>query len=71
MATAVNTVYLGTGIADRMRGLITEFKATQAKRANYRRTFNELSNLSDRDLSDLGFSRYDIADVAYQHVYGN
>ncbi len=54
-----------------MRGLITEFKATQAKRANYRRTFNELSNLSDRDLSDLGFSRYDIADVAYQHVYGN
>ncbi|GAA6208774.1 hypothetical protein NBRC116601_20670 [Cognatishimia sp. WU-CL00825] len=70
MATAVNTTYLGTGIVDRIRGLFTEFKAAQAKRATYRTTYNELSNLTDRDLADLGFSRYDIADIAHEHVYG-
>ena len=31
---------------------------------NYRRTFNELSKLSTRELDDLGLSRYDIPSVA-------
>jgi len=31
---------------------------------NYRRTYNELSKLSSRELDDLGLSRYDIASVA-------
>lgn len=30
----------------------------------YRRTYNELSGLSDRDLADLGISRYDISRIA-------
>jgi uncharacterized protein YjiS (DUF1127 family) len=31
---------------------------------NYRRTVNELSKLSNRELEDLGLSRYDITSVA-------
>ncbi|MCF6320495.1 MAG: DUF1127 domain-containing protein [Rhizobiaceae bacterium] len=31
---------------------------------NYRRTYNELSKLSSRELNDLGLSRFDIASVA-------
>jgi uncharacterized protein YjiS (DUF1127 family) len=31
---------------------------------SYRRTYNELSRLSGRELEDLGISRYDIASVA-------
>ncbi|MDC0738364.1 DUF1127 domain-containing protein [Cognatishimia sp. SS12] len=70
MATAVNTAFFGTGISDRLRGLIANVKEAQAKRALYRTTYFELSSLSDRDLADLGFSRYDIASIAREHVYG-
>jgi len=31
---------------------------------NYRRTYNELSKLSNRELDDLGLNRYDIPSVA-------
>jgi len=34
----------------------------------YRKTFRELSKLSDRDLSDLGISRFEIDAVARQHA---
>lgn len=33
---------------------------------SYRRTVNELSNLRDRDLADLGISRSDIPAIARQ-----
>jgi uncharacterized protein YjiS (DUF1127 family) len=33
----------------------------------YRETLSELSRLSDRDLADLGFSRFDIDAVARGH----
>ena len=31
---------------------------------SYRRTYNELSKLSNRELEDLGLSRFDITSVA-------
>ncbi|MBQ0820768.1 DUF1127 domain-containing protein [Microvirga terrae] len=31
---------------------------------SYRKTVRELSQLSDRDLSDLGIARYDISRIA-------
>ncbi len=34
----------------------------------YRETVNELSHLSDRDLSDLGIARADIPHVARRNV---
>mgnify|MGYP003406077698 CR=1 len=43
------------------------FKALKTKFINYRRykeTRNELHRLTDRDLADLGISRYDINHIA-------
>ncbi|WP_377512931.1 DUF1127 domain-containing protein [Octadecabacter sp. R77987] len=37
----------------------------------YRATLNELSDLSDRELADLGLARANIKSVAYQAAYGN
>ena len=34
----------------------------------YRETLRELSSLSDRDLDDLGISRYDIDAIARKHA---
>lgn len=36
----------------------------------YRKTLNELEGLNDRELSDLGMSRFDLRTVAYDSVYG-
>ena len=36
----------------------------------YRRTIDELQALSDRELADLGLSRLNIRDIAYDSVYG-
>ncbi|GIT90624.1 hypothetical protein JANAI62_10790 [Jannaschia pagri] len=36
----------------------------------YRKTYNELSALSNRDLADLGLSRAMIASVAFEAAYG-
>ena len=44
--------------------LIRMIQAYRERRRNYRRTFTELSSLSDRDLADLGLSRADIPNVA-------
>ena len=47
-----------------MRNFIKTFiKATNAYR-NYRRTFNELGRLSDKELRDIGITRGDIYKVA-------
>ena len=35
----------------------------------YRETVSELSRLSDRELDDLGISRYEIESVARGHVH--
>ncbi len=36
----------------------------------YRRTLGELESMSNRELRDLGISRYSIRQVAYDSVYG-
>lgn len=42
----------------------TDFSAYRARRARYNQVFNELNELSDRDLTDLNISRSDIARIA-------
>ena len=45
--------------AERHKGLLNSFKAWRARRA----AENELSNLSDRNLSDIGLTRQGIRDA--------
>ncbi len=48
---------------------ISSFKKARAQRRMYRKTINELSSLSDRELNDLGLCRSMIQDVARNAVY--
>lgn len=38
---------------------------------NYRKTFKELSRMTDRELADIGITRYDIDTIAREYAYGN
>lgn len=46
------------------------WRAASARRAAYRRTRLELDALTDRELDDLGMSRWQIDAVARRAVYG-
>jgi uncharacterized protein YjiS (DUF1127 family) len=52
------------------RGSIDRLRDAWADWRLYRRTRDELAGLSDRDLADLGISRYDIDAIARSTVYG-
>jgi uncharacterized protein YjiS (DUF1127 family) len=54
----------------RMHGLFAQLGDALARRRVYRRTLEELRQLSDRELADLGISRMNIADVAREAAYG-
>ncbi|PWR03663.1 DUF1127 domain-containing protein [Meridianimarinicoccus roseus] len=41
-------------------------RTQRARRAAFRRTYDELSVLNDRELNDLGISRADISTIARQ-----
>lgn len=47
-----------------------QVRRAQAKRKVYRKTYHELSVLSDRDLSDLGIPRSSIKKLALEAAYG-
>jgi uncharacterized protein YjiS (DUF1127 family) len=57
-------------LADRISGFIALTKANLARRAVYNQTVRELLILSDRELADLGISRYDIPAIAREAAYG-
>lgn len=54
----------------RPEGFLAQIGAAFARRRLYARTLNELRQLSDRELSDLGISRLSIAQVAHEAAYG-
>ncbi|MAY87132.1 DUF1127 domain-containing protein [Arenibacterium halophilum] len=55
MAHVINTSPVT--FADRIAAAKAGIKLAMARRAAYRRTYNELAGLSDRDLADLGLHR--------------
>lgn len=57
-------------LADRFSGLLAQVKVMIARRAVYNQTVRELNVLTDRELADLGLSRYDIETVAREAAYG-
>ncbi|MDU8926305.1 DUF1127 domain-containing protein [Alisedimentitalea sp. MJ-SS2] len=56
-----------TGIVSAIESLTERF----ARYRLYRRTLAELSNLSDRERTDLGFSGQSAQAAAYESVYGS
>ncbi len=57
-------------LSARIRSAIEAFRAARAQRGEYNRTVRELEGLNDRELLDLGISRYDIHGLAERHIYG-
>lgn len=62
-----------TNIAPHIAGLsfgqiimdtIADWKASRERRAVYKATFQALSDMTDKDLADIGISRLSIRDIA-------
>jgi uncharacterized protein YjiS (DUF1127 family) len=70
MSYANDTMVSAGGFVARFRALRADLAERAAKNRLFNQTRNELSQLTDRDLADLGLARADIADVAYQAAYG-
>jgi len=51
-------------------GLLTAIRQALADHALYRRTLRELNELTDRELRDLGISRFSVREIARDSVYG-
>lgn len=63
-STAINT------LRDRLAARIDAARTDFANWRVYRKTVNELSALSNRDLADLGLSRSMIRGIAIEAAYG-
>ncbi len=60
----------GASIWQRLSELTASLAQRRAQHRAYRSTVNELSALSNRDLTDMGVHRADIHDIARQAAYG-
>ena len=54
----------------RVSGFFSDLRGSISDWRDYQSTLHELEKLSDRELDDLGISRYDIDRIAWQAVYG-
>lgn len=59
------------GIMDRITAMVKSVKDSMHRRRVYNQTVSELSNLSQRELTDLGISRSMISQIAIEASYGN
>ena len=69
MAFVTSTRATHVSFYDRFAALLGGLKDLIARRRVFNQTLYELNHLSDRDLSDLGLSRANIADVAREAAY--
>ncbi|KUP92176.1 DUF1127 domain-containing protein [Tritonibacter horizontis] len=70
MAHALNTNFATSSLVSRLRGMADQTRNSWDLYKEYKRTFNELNALTDRDLADIGVRRCDVDDLARTHVYG-
>ncbi|EBA16019.1 hypothetical protein RSK20926_05387 [Roseobacter sp. SK209-2-6] len=68
MAFVQNTAAEFTLFA-RLRAFAAQVGVNWARSREYKRTYAELSRLTNRELADIGLRRCDIAEIAYKHVY--
>jgi uncharacterized protein YjiS (DUF1127 family) len=59
-----------SSVTDLLRAWVARLQEARARRAEFNRTVRELQMLSDRDLADLGISRFSIEDLAREHAFG-
>ncbi len=64
------TTRIEAGLFDRIVNAFHAFTAKNAQHRSYRKTVLELESLSSHELNDLGLTRGDINDVAYQSTFG-
>ena len=50
--------------------IIDSLRAARDRRRNYNRIVNEIEGLTDRELMDVGISRFDAHRIAKQTIYG-
>lgn len=65
-----NAAIYNVASSNRSHGLFASIRQSFADYALYRRTLGELQDLSDRELNDLGISRFSVRQIAYDSVYG-
>lgn len=70
MTYNTDTGFAGFSFAQRFAAFRADLTEKVAKRKTYRTTLNELRDLSDRDLADLGLSRSMIKGIALEAAYG-
>jgi uncharacterized protein YjiS (DUF1127 family) len=70
MPTLAHAVTRGGSVVDALFTAFQNWRADNEKRAAYRETRAQLMALTDRELDDLGVSRWDIDAVARKSVYG-
>ncbi|MEM6635289.1 MAG: hypothetical protein AAF667_05295 [Pseudomonadota bacterium] len=54
-----------------MTDIFSRLRSAARKRAEYRRTFDELARLPRQSAEDLGIDPQNIREVAHRAVYGN
>ena len=59
-----------SSVTERAIALWSTVKGKLEKRGTYRRTLNELSSLTTRELADLGLNRSMIRRIAHETAYG-
>ncbi|EKE45330.1 hypothetical protein OCGS_0420 [Oceaniovalibus guishaninsula JLT2003] len=68
--TATTTLPHHAGFAERAAGIAAALRDRWTARRTFRRTVNELSDLSNRELADLGLCRTEIRHIALEAAYG-
>ena len=68
MTAMINARSTSPTLGDRLSEKLNTLRAAWAAHLMMRRTRDELSALSDRELADLGIARADIAAIARQSV---
>ena len=71
MATTTTFRRLEAGLQNRFEQWNADIRDRWTRYQQFRRALDELSGLSDRDLSDLGIARANIRGIAHEAAYGD
>lgn len=70
MANAQSLGRVDDGIRARLAAIFADFQDMRNRRRVFKQTLNELRQLSNRDLTDLGIHRAMITRVAHEAAFG-